>query len=301
MGCRGHRLIVTTAMPRPGSLPVRPTCRVIVDNDWTGDPDGLVGLAHHLLSPSNEVVLVTSSRLADMFVHDRGSPAHGADLAAEVVALSGAAAPRIAAGSPTWFADGASSDAADAIVEVARSQPQGSDTPLLLVCAGPLTNVAQALAQDPGISALLTLVWVGGALDGGFEYNRDTDPAAAEFVFARPDLQIVQFPVEAYRQVACSVAELEWELGHATGELGERLWQAFLDLPLPDFVRLGGTWALGDSCPLLLTALSGDSSEARDAVHPGVAARRTVYTRVDGRLIVADFLAKLRLQASGSV
>jgi hypothetical protein len=23
--------------------------RVIVDNDWAGDPDGLVGLAHHLL------------------------------------------------------------------------------------------------------------------------------------------------------------------------------------------------------------------------------------------------------------
>ena len=288
-------------MPKPGSLPVRPACRVIVDNDWTGDPDGLVGLAHHLLSPSNEVVLVTSSRLAEVFAHDAGSPAHGAELAAEVVALSGATAPRIAVGSSTWFADGAPSDAADAIVEVARAHPQDADTPLVLVCAGPLTNVAQAIAQDPGICALLTLVWVGGSLGEGFEYNRDTDAPAAEFVFSRPDLEIVQFPLEAYRQVACSVAELEWELGHATGELGERLWQAFLDLPLPDFVRLGGTWALGDSCPLLLTALSGDSSEARDAVHPGVAARRTVYTRVDGRLIVADFLAKLRLQASGSV
>ena len=31
-------------------------CRVVLDNDWSGDPDGLVALAHHLLSPANRVV-----------------------------------------------------------------------------------------------------------------------------------------------------------------------------------------------------------------------------------------------------
>jgi hypothetical protein len=31
-------------------LCVSPHCRVIVDNDDQGDPDGLVALAHHLLS-----------------------------------------------------------------------------------------------------------------------------------------------------------------------------------------------------------------------------------------------------------
>lgn len=42
-------------------LAVAPHCRVIVDNDYQGDPDGLVALAHHLLSPANRVTAVTSS------------------------------------------------------------------------------------------------------------------------------------------------------------------------------------------------------------------------------------------------
>jgi purine nucleosidase len=36
-------------------------CRVILDNDWAGDPDGLIGLAHHALSPANEIIAITSS------------------------------------------------------------------------------------------------------------------------------------------------------------------------------------------------------------------------------------------------
>jgi purine nucleosidase len=44
-------------------LAVAPHCRVIVDNDYQGDPDGLVALAHHLLSPANRVTAVTSSFL----------------------------------------------------------------------------------------------------------------------------------------------------------------------------------------------------------------------------------------------
>src|ERR671926_559315 len=37
--------------------------RVIVDNDFAGDPDDLWQLAHHLLSPSVDVRAVISSRL----------------------------------------------------------------------------------------------------------------------------------------------------------------------------------------------------------------------------------------------
>jgi inosine-uridine nucleoside N-ribohydrolase len=71
------------------------------------------------------------------------------------------------------------------VAEALRDDP----LPLFLVCAGPLTNVAQALQQEPGIAQRLTLVWIGGALDpAAAEYNRDTDPKAAEFVVATPVL-----------------------------------------------------------------------------------------------------------------
>ena len=37
--------------------------RVICDNDYSGDPDGLYQLAHHLLSPSVDVRFVIGSHL----------------------------------------------------------------------------------------------------------------------------------------------------------------------------------------------------------------------------------------------
>ncbi len=276
------------------ALSIRPQCRVIVDNDWSGDPDGLVALAHHLLSPTNEVVLVSSSRLHDMFQYERSSPEAAALMAAELVdVVQPALTPRVVAGSASWFADGAGSPAADAIVEVAL---QDHPLPLVLVCAGPLTNVAQALDQEPGIQTRLSLVWVGGSLTDRDEYNRDADRAAADFVFAQPDLSISWFPVEAYRQVSVSVAELQHELGAGCGEVGRALWDAFVALPIPDGVHVGGTWVLGDSCPLLLTALSADTSSRESTSSPGIRAERTVFTSVDSRLLIADMWARFRLR-----
>jgi acetyl esterase len=53
--------------PMTDGLAVAPHCRVILDNDYQGDPDGLVALAHHLLAPANCVVGVTSSFLNPRF------------------------------------------------------------------------------------------------------------------------------------------------------------------------------------------------------------------------------------------
>src|ERR687886_9475 len=43
---------------------VKPRFRVIIDNDFSGDPDGLFELVHHLLSPSVDVRAVIGSHLA---------------------------------------------------------------------------------------------------------------------------------------------------------------------------------------------------------------------------------------------
>jgi purine nucleosidase len=271
------------------SLRIAERCRVVVDNDWAGDPDGLVALAHHLLSPANRVVAVTGSQNSPVFGPPAGTAAAGARLAQQLVDLvDGPHRPRVAAGCDVPIGGGdTSSAAADAIVAEAR---RDDPLPLFLICGGPLTNVAQALRQAPDIAARLTLVWVGGALDpAAAEYNRDTDAQAAAEVLAREDLAVWQFPLETYRRCAYSVAELEHDLGGA-GRLGAWLLQRFTDLPLPDFVRLGEVWPLGDSPPVLVTALD-DASSTWTSAGPA----RRVYTDLDVRLLVGDLLAKLRL------
>jgi purine nucleosidase len=275
------------------SLRLAEHCRVVVDNDWSGDPDGLVALAHHLLSPTNRVVAVTSSLLDPIFQAPPGA-ASGAVLARELVELiGGPVAPPVHQGSETPFGAGESASAAsDAIVAEAR---RDDDLPLYLVCGGPLRNVAAALRQAPDIAGRLTLVWIGGALEAGApEYNRDTDPAAADFVLAHPTLEVWQFPLETYRRSAYSVAELEHDLG-GSGRLGQWLWERYTSLPIPDFVELGGNWPLGDSPPLLVTALTDESSVFTSTAASGDRGARRVYTDVDFRLIVGDLLARLRL------
>ena len=274
------------------SLRIGEQCRVVVDNDWAGDPDGLVALAHHLLSPTNRMVAVTSSFLNPIFQAPPGAAA-GAVLARELVQLIGGPVVPVHEGSETPFGSGnAASAASAAIVAAAHVE---DDLLLYLVCGGPLTNVAAALQQDPGIAERLVLVWIGGALEpGAAEYNRDTDADAAEFVLSRPDLEVWQFPSETYRRCAYSVAELEQDIG-GSGQVGRWLWERFTSLPLPDFIRLGGVWPLGDSPPLLVTALGDESSSFTVTAAGAGRGTRRVYTDVDVRLIVGDLLAKLRL------
>jgi purine nucleosidase len=266
-------------------------CRVIVDNDFSGDPDGLVGLVHHLLSPTNRVVAITSSFVNPEFPVPAPHAEDGAATTRELLeVVGGSAQPPVHAGSEHVFGSRSESAAADAIVREAQRE---ADLPLYLVCGGPLTNVAQVLQQAPDIAGRLTLVWIGGALDpSAFEYNRDTDPAAAEFVLDHRELGIHQFPRETYRQCAYSLAELEHDIGTA-GVLGQWLWTRFTG-PHPVWVVIGGVWPLGDSPPVLVTALDVESSSFEAAAPESGGAARLTYTRVDFRLLVGDLLAKLR-------
>jgi len=78
------------------AVPQRPSARVIVDNDFAGDPDGLVALAHQLLTPKTRTVLVTASALDRQLmgaVAPERSAAIGADIAAELIRRAGIAAP----------------------------------------------------------------------------------------------------------------------------------------------------------------------------------------------------------------
>jgi purine nucleosidase len=78
----------------------------------------------------------------------------------------------------------------------------------------------------------------------------------------------------------------------AAGDLGQWLWKRFTG-PHPDWVRIGGVWPLGDSLPVLVTALDVESSSF-ETISNGDGATRRTYIHVDLRLLVGDLLAKLR-------
>ncbi len=76
----------------------------------------------------------------------------------------------------------------------------------------------------------------------------------------------------------------------------EETWSlsSVLRSPAPRAAVPSSVWPLGDSPPVLVTALSDESSTSRELPSGPDVAVRSVYTDVDVRLLFGDMLAKLR-------
>jgi hypothetical protein len=290
----------------------KPLARVIVDNDFAGDPDGLAALAYQLVAPTTRTVLVTTSaldaKLAGMAgtLPARRTAARGAELAEELVGLARIGDPPLVVAGAETFGGGAEqvSKAALAIVAEAR---KADGPPLILTCGGPLTNVAAALRIDPSISQRMTVIWIGGRADaaGGEEYNLSTDPIAARQVIEDSKVPLWQVPIEAYAPLLLSRSEMADDL-RPISPLTAWLYEKLIDLP--PFVPPTGVKGIGDCALVPLAALSGDCGRHsnRPARHirsdltygdviPGRSIR--LYTEIDDRLMTADMLASFRLHA----
>lgn len=299
--------------------------RVISDNDYAGDPDGLVQLAHLLLSKSVDVRAVTSSHLLKVGpwpIPDQPAAA-GADEAQIVVDLIGSNT-KVLAGSDLPMPEAgvaADSAAVDFLIEEAL---RDSDVPLFVLCGGPLTVVASALIKRPEISSRFTLVWIGGEeynfdpetnlIDEHVEFNLGADLHAARYVFNESNVEIWQVPRNVYRQTVTSWAEIELRLEPA-GPLGNHLYgrlhkvakfiESLGEAPLETFI-------FGDS-PLtsliaLLSPLEMDptSNNYRRVPAPKIgedghyvsnpAGREIrVFETIDTRLMLEDFFSKVSL------
>lgn len=99
-----------------------------------------------------------------------------------------------------------------AIVD-AFSDPANADA--VLVATGPLTNVALALAAEPGLASRITrLVLMGGVVNGGnvtavSEFNLWVDPEAARAVFSAGVGDVTVVPLDATWSARLTLADAE--------------------------------------------------------------------------------------------
>jgi inosine-uridine nucleoside N-ribohydrolase len=310
-------------MRKIAQLEAAPRIRVITDNDYAGDPDGLVQLAHLVLSPSADVRAVISSHLR----HDVPWPvpefpsAKGASLAQRVVDLakSGYHIP-VFAGSEVGMSSidqPTESAAVDFIIDEAMNGDQS--LPLYMVCGGSLTSIASAYLKEPRIADRLILVWIGGPGYNGNqasepEFNLSLDVNAAQVVFNNSDLTLWQVPESTYATVLVSQAEVIKRMDRS-GELGSFIWSEYKGIH--DFIHsigmnLGEALVFGDSPLVLLTtlqnAIQGQPASSNSEWLPapqinnqgfyeGTHENRLVrvFTSLDVRLMVEDFFVKLEL------
>lgn len=322
--------VAATGLARPAfAAATPPLARVICDNDWSGDPDGLFQLAQHLLSPAIDVPLIVGSHLPGGW----GSATSATDAAAEahellhVMRREGSVP--VVAGSELAIAarDAWQASPATAAI-VAEAMREDAAGPLVYCAGASLTELALAWLAEPRIGPRLRLIWIGGNEHPGLalpppdpdplEFNLSLDVIAAQVVFNESDIEVWQVPRDAYRQLLFSYAELA-ELAES-GPLGRFLTgkvngiEEALRRMMPDRVLpRSETYVLGDSPLVTLSALhsffNADAASSfydlRPTPHLNADGSYTsnpqgrpmrVYTRIDTRLTFADMVAKFRAE-----
>lgn len=307
---------------------VKPRMRVIIDNDFSGDPDGLFQLVHHLLSPSVEIRGIIGSHLkpGDGFDRSNETAANAKKKIEEVLAImkldksfsvyQGSNAAIVNDSTPQI------SEAAKAIVKEAMRDD--TKLPLYVVCGAGLTDLASAYLLEPKIASRLTLIWIGGPEytditlpPPGYtslEYNLGIDIKAGQVIFNKSAIPIWQVNRSAYRQVMLSYATLQTKV-KTQGAIGAYLTAALervMSMSVKYNFNIGETYVVGDSPLVLLTALQSsfepDPSSSTYLVRqaPLINAQGLyeinlkgrnirIYTHLDTHLLLEDFFAKLSL------
>src|SRR5262245_37346690 len=119
--------------------------RVITDNDYGGDPDGLFELAHLMLSHSVDVSAVIGSRARPDDGWD-ASLDRSVGAARAIVELTGRAADvEVFAGSDRSLIDHSTAAVSPAVdVIIAEALRDDTDLPLYVTCGAALTQIASA-------------------------------------------------------------------------------------------------------------------------------------------------------------
>jgi purine nucleosidase len=119
--------------------------------------------------------------------------------------------------------------AADFSIDTIRANPGE----VILLCAGPLTNIALAIRMDPEIVGLTKAIYImGGSSRGGPKLNGWWDPEAAAITMRASWKEIVVSPFEAGAEIRSS-QQLMRRVVQAGGLLASQVKSLYLDFTPP--------------------------------------------------------------------
>ena len=182
------------------------------------------------------------------------------------------------------------------------------EKPLYVLCIGAITNIAAAIQECPEIVARMTVVWIGGqsheySTSEVREFNAGNDIEAANLVLGS-GVRFWQIPNDVYGSMRISLAEIQRRIAPC-GEIGKHLFEQMESYNRSE--RAGWTpgesWTLGDS-PAVGVVMDEACGKFHEAEAPVINEDTTnrfesgrpkirVYTSIDSRFILEDFIAKL--------
>lgn len=296
-------------MPLIYDVPDYKKLRVIIDTDAACEADDPFAIAHALMSKK----LIVKAILAEQF----GTPDTTRLSYNEIMTVLDAMDIEVPVfmGEEGKLSDVEGKDISPAarylIDEAMREDP----LPLFVLCQGAITNIASAIKACPQIIKRMTVVWIGGQGHDNFtkefrEFNAGNDIEAANLVISS-GVEFWQIPSNVYSTMQIGLAELQKKV-YPCGKIGKHLFENMVNYNMSEHAgwTAGESWSLGDS-PAVGVALEPNCGQyvyreapifEEDTTYRFEAGRPMikVYTSINSRFILEDFICKLELIYGGN-
>lgn len=277
--------------------------RVIIDTDAACEADDPFAIAHALMSKMLEVKGIC----AEHFVAE-GSMEKSYDMICRLKEAMGTDVP-VFHGQTGKMADHqgeALTEAARFIIDEAMREDEKS---LYVLCIGAVTNVAEAIRAKSEIVDRMTIVCIGGNPIGcetpGWEFNFGNDVDAANVVI-RCGGDIWLIPNNVYGTMHIGFAEMQCRI-YPYGEIGKFLFENLIEFYGTQNASwsAGESWSLGDSpavgvvlepnCGNFVYCRAPLVNEDTSYSYPQESPEIRVYTSINSRFIIEDFISKLQI------
>ena len=283
-------------------IPEYKKVRVIVDTDAACEADDPFAIVHAILSPK----LIVKGIIAEHFAKE-GSMEESFEEIKTITKLMKTDIPVFKGQTGALNKDGSISEGVKFIIDEAMKE---SEYPLFVLCQGAITNVAMAIKTCPEIAKKITVIWIGthgeAPCQAPFrEFNAGNDIAAANYVI-QSDAELWLVPSQVYVTILIGIAEIKRRIS-VCGEIGKHLYDNLVAYNNSEGAgwTQGESWSLGDS-PAIAIAINPGCGHFKTIKAPLIAedtssqelknAREIrMYTDVDSRYILEDFIAKLEL------
>lgn len=199
------------------------------------------------------------------------------------------------------------SPAAKFLIEEAMKE---DEKPLYVITIGAITNIATAIQACPEITGKMTVLWIGGQglddIEEGFrEFNCGNDVEAANVVIGS-GVEFWLIPRNVFSTLQISLAEIQRRI-YPCGKIGKHLFENMVAYNHSEIAGWtpGENWSLCDSSAVGIAMDPGCGTY--EYIEAPIFTEETayrfengrpmirIYTSVNSRFIIEDFIAKLEL------
>ena len=290
-------------------IPDNKKIRVIVDTDAACEADDPFAIVHALISPKLIVKGITAEHY-----NEEGSVQKSYEEIRTILELMQMDTPFFM-GEERALSSAEQKGTSEAVDFIIGEALREDEHPLYILCQGAITNIAAAFNKCPDIIDKVTVIWIGTHGEQTVapfrEFNAGNDIISANKVLSSgTNLWLV--PSCVYTTITIGIAEIQNDV-LPCGAIGRHLFENMISYNNSEFAgwTQGESWSLGDSPAIAIAINPGcghfkeievpiicedTSSKKNDGAKKQPSIR--MYTDVDSRYVLGDFIAKLKLFTS---